>query len=183
MFWSWPSKTYITSFNCLNHNWNTTQLVTLNESFLSYSHFWELTALDFMKIHRLAKFISLALSVFYFLWPLKVKKYKAFQIFNCRLHEIFFQLCARNHLALRWHGERNWDFMTHTFGKLVNSLSKKSETYSLLRHLSLKGQFTWNQKYTFSLLSVELFISLDSIGVSCLVLEISAIEVSAFSLI
>ena len=33
------------------------------------------------------------------------------------------------------------------------------------------------------LLPVVLFISLDSFGVSCLVLEISAVEISAFSLI
>ena len=47
----------------------------------------------------------------------------------------------------------------------------------------LKGQFTPNQKYMFYLLPVEIFINLDSFGVSCLVLEISAVEISAFSLI
>ena len=35
----------------------------------------------------------------------------------------------------------------------------------------------------FYLLSVELLINLDSFGVSCIVLEISAVELSAFSLI
>ena len=39
-----------------------------------------------------------------------------------------------------------------------------------------------NQKYMFLLLPVELFISLDSVAVSCLVLEISAVEISAFAL-
>ena len=41
-------------------------------------------------------------------------------------------------------------------------------------HIFLKGQF---------LLPVVLFISLNCFGVSCLVLEISAVEISAFSLI
>ena len=47
----------------------------------------------------------------------------------------------------------------------------------------LKGQFTPKKKYIFSLFPVELFINLDSFGVSCLVSEISAVEISAFSLI
>ena len=37
-----------------------------------------------------------------------------------------------------------------------------------------------NQRYIFFLLPVVLFIILDSFGVSCPVLEISAIEMSAF---
>ena len=39
------------------------------------------------------------------------------------------------------------------------------------------------QKIHVFLLHLELFISLDSSGVSCLVLEVSAIEMSDFSLI
>ena len=42
----------------------------------------------------------------------------------------------------------------------------------------LKGQFTLKSKI--HTLPVELFISLDSFGVSCLVLEISAVDISAF---
>ena len=37
------------------------------------------------------------------------------------------------------------------------------------------------KKYRFFILPVELFVSLDCFGVSCLVLEISAVEISAFS--
>ena len=40
-----------------------------------------------------------------------------------------------------------------------------------------------NQKYIFFLLPVELFINVNCFGVSCLVLEISTVEISAFSLI
>ena len=45
----------------------------------------------------------------------------------------------------------------------------------------LKGQFTLNPKIHIFLLRVELSISSDSFGVSCLVLEMSAVEISAFS--
>ena len=48
---------------------------------------------------------------------------------------------------------------------------------------SLTRQFTPKSKNHIFLLSVELFISLDSFGVSCLVLEILAVEISAFSLV
>ena len=53
----------------------------------------------------------------------------------------------------------------------------------VLKDLRLK-QFTIkikNKKYIFSLLPVVLIINLDHFGVSCLVLEISAVEISAFS--
>ena len=43
----------------------------------------------------------------------------------------------------------------------------------------LKGQL--NQKYIFFLTHLLLFINLDSFGVSCLVLEKSAVEISTFS--
>ena len=39
------------------------------------------------------------------------------------------------------------------------------------------------QKYIYFLLPVVLFINVDGFGVSCRVLEISAVEISAFSLI
>ena len=45
----------------------------------------------------------------------------------------------------------------------------------------LKGQLT--PKYIFFLLHEVLFISLDTFGVSCLVLGILAVEISVFSLI
>ena len=63
------------------------------------------------------------------------------------------------------------------------------------RLLSIHEQLHWrkrefkgtvppqNQNYVFCLLPVVLFISLDCFGVSCLVLEISPVEISAFFLI
>ena len=47
----------------------------------------------------------------------------------------------------------------------------------------LKGQFTLKSKYICFLLPVALFINLDCFGVSCLDLEIAAVENSDFSLI
>ena len=43
------------------------------------------------------------------------------------------------------------------------------------------GEIRYHLKGQFSLSPVELFISLDSFDVSCLVLEISTVEISAFS--
>ena len=45
-------------------------------------------------------------------------------------------------------------------------------------HIYLKGSSPQNQKYILFLLNLVLFISLDCFGVSCLVLEISAVEIS-----
>ena len=56
-----------------------------------------------------------------------------------------------------------------------------SSFYKRYPHCNLKGQFIPNQKYILFLLPVVLFINLDSFGVSCLVLEISAVEISALS--
>ena len=42
---------------------------------------------------------------------------------------------------------------------------------------------SFKSKYIFSLLPVVLFINLDSFGVSCPVLETSAVEISVFSVI
>ena len=56
------------------------------------------------------------------------------------------------------------------------SLDSHTTQYSLV----WGGQFTQNLNI---LLTVFLLISLDSFGVSCLVLEISAVEISALSLI
>ena len=44
-----------------------------------------------------------------------------------------------------------------------------------------RGSSPQNHKYIFFLLHLVLFISLNCFGVSCLVLEISAVEISAFS--
>ena len=57
----------------------------------------------------------------------------------------------------------------------------KKQTY--YQPYSLKGQRTPTSKIHIFLLPLELFISLDSFGVRCLVLEILAVKISAFSLI
>ena len=57
--------------------------------------------------------------------------------------------------------------------------------YQLIRLIIIKSgdSSAQNQKCILFLLPVELFINLDSFGVSCLVLEILAEGISAFSLI
>ena len=61
---------------------------------------------------------------------------------------------------------------------LYTSLFMYHEILYFKKSLKVKD----SQKYTFFLLSVVLFINLDCFDVSCLVLEMSAVEISAFSL-
>ena len=58
----------------------------------------------------------------------------------------------------------------------------QSEKKDMYTHI-LKGQFIPKSKIHIFLLPVELIINPDSFDVSCLVLEISAIEISTFSII
>ena len=58
-------------------------------------------------------------------------------------------------------------------------LSNSTDT-TLWKYLLVKAKI--KHTYTFSSLPVVLFIHIDSFGVSRLVLEISAVEISAFSL-
>ena len=60
---------------------------------------------------------------------------------------------------------------------LYTSLFMYHEILYFKKSLKVKD----SQKYTFFLLSVVLFINLDCFDVSCLILEILAVEISAFS--